>query len=372
MRDVKAKELLLKFKTGNCTEEELAVLESWYLEDKNIMPADLNPELLAEVKAQVWKTLPVHERPKGTVRLWRKMAAVAAVFICMVTALFFYQKNHIQPINSNRVANIVPGGNKAILTLADGSTIALDDAVNGTLASQPGILITKNKDGQIVYSVNKENQTENVAVYNTIETPRGGQYQINLPDGTKVYLNAASSIKFPTAFEGAERKVELNGEGYFEVTQNKSKPFRVVSGRQVVEVLGTHFNINSYSDEQQIKTTLVEGRVSVAMGTESIIIKPGQQAVASQRSIHVETVNTDDVIAWTENSFVFNNEDLGSIMRKISRWYDVDVICPSELEKMTFGITVSRNKSIKQVLRNIEETGTVHFKIEGRRITVMP
>ncbi|WEK18993.1 MAG: DUF4974 domain-containing protein [Candidatus Pedobacter colombiensis] len=372
MRDIKAKELLLKFKTGNCTEEELAVLESWYLEDKDMTPADLNSEVLAEVKARVWKTLPVHELPMGTVKLWRKIAAVAAVFICTLTALFFYQKKYTQPVNSDRAANIVPGGNKAILTLADGSTIALDDAVNGTLASQPGILITKNKDGQIIYSVSKENETGNAPVYNTVETPRGGQYQINLPDGTKVWLNAASSIKFPTSFEGDERKVELNGEGYFEVAKNKYKPFRVVSGRQVVEVLGTHFNINSYNDEEQIKTTLVEGRVSVAIGTETVILKPGQQAVANQKSIHVEAVNTDDVIAWKENSFVFNNEDLGSIMRKISRWYDVDVICPPELGKMTFGITVSRNKSIKQVLYNIEETGTVHFKIEGRRITVMP
>lgn len=376
MKNIDARQLLLKYQKGICTEEELALLETWYLEYRDDKEIELTMADLDSARSSVWASLPLHEVKKA-IPLWPVLGAVASVVILITAAVLFFQQEQPRALveKKHQIVRIIPGGNKAVLTLADGSEISLTDAKDGQLASQSGITITKTKDGQLIYNIDKTNasnaSTESIG-FNTISTPRGGYYQVNLPDGTKVWLNAASSLRYPTSFAGAERKVELEGEGYFEVAHHVDMPFRVVSRGQVVEVLGTHFNINAYSDEADIRTTLLEGSVKVNTEVAATLLKPGEQSINYQARLRKEEVITEDIVAWKNNEFVFNNEKLGGIMRKISRWYDVDVVCPPELEDMKFNGVLPRQRSIKGVLKIMESTESVHFKFEGRRITVMP
>lgn len=372
MKNKEAKQLLSKYKAGTCSEEEIALLESWYLDYRD-EAMDLDPEGLAEARKKIWADLPVHQGAGRSVKLWPRIAAAASIIICVGIGLIFYNKQAKLRNDVPGLTAIVPGGNKAVLTLADGSKIDLNDVSKGTLAKRLGITVTKTADGEIVYTVNDtrgNKQTE----YHTIATPRGGQYQVSLPDGTKVWLNASSAIKYPTSFTANERKVTLSGEAYFEVTPNRASPFKVVSNNQTITVLGTHFNVSAYKDDGRIVTTLLQGKVRVQLNENNAFaeLNPREQSILEGRRFKVEKVANDDAIAWKNNAFVFDNETLGSIMRKISRWYDVDVVCPPEMEKMEFSGTVSSDKNIKQALRIMELTGTVHFKFEGRRITVMP
>lgn len=378
MQHKEAKELLSKYSNGDCNEAEIALLESWYLDYKEEAPEELSIEEVMQAKAEVWARSPIHVKEKPMRRLWAPVAIAASISLCLTAGILFF-KSH-QDLDRKAIkgetAQIVPGGNKAVLTLADGSKISLNEAGNGKLASQSGILITKTKDGQLVYSITAHaggsGAKSSAQSLNTISTPRGGQYQVNLPDGTRVWLNAASSLTYPAAFSAKSRQVELNGEAYFEVSHDTNRPFKVTSARQVVEVLGTNFNISAYADDQLEKTTLLVGKVKVQEGNATAILRPGEQSVFENKSFKVSPVNTEDAIAWKNNAFVFNNEALGSILKKIARWYDVEVICPPEMENMIFSGSVSRDKSITQALRIMELTQTVHFKIEGRRITVMP
>lgn len=382
MQNKEAKELLSKYSNGDCNDAEITLLESWYLDYKeDEAPAELSIEEVMQAKAEVWARLPIHAKEKPIWRLWRPVAIAASVLLCVTAGILIFKsgQNLVRKANQNETAQIVPGGNNAVLTLADGSKIFLNNAANGKLASQSGIVITKTKDGQLVYSITETSgaagSKSSTTALNTISTPRGGQYQVNLPDGTRVWLNAASSLTYPAAFTAKERKVELNGEAYFEVSHDKNKPFKVTSSRQVVEVLGTNFNMSAYASDEQEKTTLLVGKVRVKMqqGDGEAVLRPGEQAVLeNNQSFKVFAVNTEDAVAWKNNAFVFNNEELGSILKKIARWYDVEVICPPEMEHMIFSGSVSRDKSITQALRIMELTQTVHFKIDGRRITVMP
>jgi transmembrane sensor len=313
----------------------------------------------------------------STKLLWSWVAA-AVILLGFSTGLYLFsgrpkdQKHIVQNLTP-----ITPGKNKAILILANGSKVTLDDASNGEIARQSGIKITKTAKGELIYTVQSSNPiAQNTKIdYNTIETPRGGQYQVNLPDGSKVWLNAASSLRFPVAFSGGERKVELKGEAYFEVAKNKALPFRVVSNNQVVEVLGTHFNINSYQDENETKTTLLEGSVKVSTPTKGYaILKPGQESVInlSVPNIIVKDADTEEALAWKNGYFVFANEGIESVMRKISRWYDVDIEYLGNVSQKSVWGSVSRYKNVSEVLKMLELTGSIHFKIEERRITVMP
>jgi len=371
MDNIEAKKLLIKYRTGECTPEEVMLIESWYLNDKEeevvITLAELD-----QTKDKIWAALPVHQSVK-TKKLWlgiphTYVRMVAAAIIVLSVSIGLYLNK--QKINNGDVVaaanhHIVPGGKKATLTLADGKSIILGDAQNGKLADQEGGSVFKTANGELVY--NAENDRGEKIVQNLLTIPRGGYYTLTLADGTKVWLNAASSLKYPTDFVGNERVVELVGEGYFEVAKRKNQPFKVVTNQQVVEVLGTHFNVNAYDDENVTSTTLLEGSVKVA----GRVLKPGQQASLKNGHISINEVDTEEAVAWVNNNFNFNNEDLGSIMRKISRWYDVEVVCPNDLEQLEFIGKVSRTKNIKDVINIIEETNAVHLKIEGRRITVM-
>ncbi|HEY9195949.1 MAG TPA: FecR domain-containing protein, partial [Mucilaginibacter sp.] len=270
---------------------------------------------------------------------------------------------------------IAPGSNKAILTLANGKKISLTDARKGQIINQQGILISKTASGQLVYTIVDDGKTGANSPaemqYNTMETPRGGQFQLLLPDGTRVWLNAASSLKYPVNFTASsERKVELSGEAYFEVTHNKERPFRVVTSRQVVEVLGTHFNVNAYADEPNTKTTLLEGAVKVTGGANTALLKPGQEANLTD-NFKVADVDTDEAIAWKNGYFRFDDERLETIMRKISRWYNVDVVYQdNDVKDDLFAAVTTRFADISTLLKIMEQTGDEHFSVEGAKIII--
>jgi transmembrane sensor len=249
----------------------------------------------------------------------------------------YLKKSEAKHAVSEAKSDISPGGNIATLTLADGRKISLTDAKNGQLAEQSGIKISKTADGQLVYNItNAENSSLSLS-YNTIETPPGGQYQVILPDGSKVWLNSASSLRYPVRFTGNERKVEISGEAYFEVAHNSKMPFRVINSNQIVEVLGTHFNIMAYPDESSTNTTLLEGSVRIIKENKSKIISPGQQTRVKNGDIDVASVDVTQVTAWKEGYFMFKNEDIQSIMRQISRWYNLEVKYQGDIPEKVFG-----------------------------------
>jgi transmembrane sensor len=378
-----------KFLNGNISQEEEKLLTAHYdalQEEKgswNQNYMGVQDEVKAHLYSKVLDEIAKYEKldrqnKGGNIFFYWK---AAAVFIAIVSAvLFFYVKPLGVPTVKNNKPDLVnhdilPGGNKAVLTLADGSQITLDSTRTGAINAQGNIIIDKNKDGELVYRIAESNHVteEDKLVYNTISTPVTGQYQIVLSDDTRVWLNAKSSIKFPIAFTSHERRVEIEGEAYFEVTRDKKKPFKVYSGNQVVEVLGTHFNVNAYEDEEEIKTTLLEGAVKISSGKLNRLLKPGQQARLSGRTgeMHIVKVDMEEAVSWKNGYFIFDNEDIRSVMRKISRWYGVEVVYTNEQISENFGGTVSKFENVSQVLKILEATGTIHFKIEGRRIIVM-
>lgn len=368
-----------------------------HLEWKAILADPNSKESLAEIIDEGWYDFPEEEIqlmdqshanhifdhiiavPQRKVKqnvLWKPIAAAASILFVAALALFLYKviPSRIGEEVVKHASHIKPGGNKAYLTLGNGKRIILTDSENGTLLAQNGLKITKTHDGQLVYTITGDQKSAGNE-YNLIETPRGGQYQIILPDGTHVWLNTASSLKYPSVFKGKERKVELQGEAYFEVSRNTKMPFKVISSQQTVEVLGTHFNVNSYSEETESRTTLLEGSVRVEPNrSPGVMIRPGQQARLQRNgndNINVIEADLEEVMAWKNNYFRFNNEKIESIMRKISRWYDVSVEFKGAVSEEEFNGTISRSKNISQVLEMLEETKGVHFKIEGRRIIVM-
>lgn len=333
-----------------------------------------------EVKALLRRKLEhsIHQAPEVKKINFKRWGVAAAVLLAALMTLFYAvnvkdnEPHHLGKLTANP---ILPGGNKAVLTLADGSTVILGDAVSGKAINQGGTLISAKDKGQLVYqNTGKGDQSETARLFNTVSTPRGGQYQVVLPDGTRVWLNASSSLYFPASFTGRERNVQLKGEAYFEVAKHKQMPFVVQVNEMSVKVLGTHFNIMAYEDEPDINTTLLEGAVAVSSLTQVKILKPGQQANLKREtgSIGVKNVNTSEAIAWKNGNFIFTDDSIETIMRKISRWYDVDVRFTGNLSDKSFAGSVSRYEQVSEVLKMLELTGTIHFKIEGRRITVMP
>jgi len=382
MNKEQAQELFEKYKLGICTPEEKLLLERWYLEESVRQPMPDAPEDTAKEEQIIWgrilETLPAEPKILR-LRKWYSIAAAAAILIFLSIGLYFVVNKPVQQqIAGNQIHknDIGPGGNKAILTLADGKEIVLTGARNGILATQRNTEIKKTEDGKIIYTNDQslsDKSSANVQ-YNTITTPRGGQYQVTLPDGSRVFLNAASSLIYPTVFAGNERKVTLTGEAYFEVAHNSHQPFRVSSNGQTVEVLGTHFNINAYSDERLIKTTLLEGSVRVSRGQKTAVLKPGQQAQISHSDTDsgisiIPDADIEEAVAWKNGLFILDDH-IQPVMRLISRWYDVDVIYDGAVPDDVFGGEVPRFQNISEVLKVLQLTKKVHFKIDGRKIIV--
>jgi len=314
------------------------------------------------------------DRPQKRGSLLLKFIAGIAVMFIGFLGIYKYHnpiKEDVAVVkNIPAKTNITPGGNKAILTLQDGSTIILDDAQEGTLAQQGNANIVKTANGQLVY--NKTDAQPEKVLFNTMTTPRGGQYKLTLPDGTDVWLNSASSITYPTAFVGNERNVSITGEAYFEVAKDKTKPFHVKAGSQTIEVLGTHFNVMAYADEDAIKTTLLEGSVKVTGDKGSGILKPGEQSVINKAGdLKVTAASVDEAMAWKNGYFKFNRVGIKYIMRQLSRWYDVDVMYDGRVKEDEFVGTIGRGENIVQAL-HLLELANVHFKIQDKKIIVLP
>ncbi len=375
-------EILEKFEAGKATPEEVRFLDAYYQSFglKENLSSKLNDEQKQLLKNEIYNELiketvefnqPRIVRISGRQLLSR--IAVAASVIFLICAIFFYY-NYKPAANKRQFVlnDIRPGDNKAILTLANGEQIVLTDAGNGKIAKENNTIINKTADGELIY-INKG--TKSLA-YNTVSTPRGGQYTLTLSDGTKVFLNAASSLKYPVAFTDKERRVELTGEAYFEVARNAAKPFKVTSGDQVVEVLGTHFNINGYSDEPIIKTTLIEGSVRIYAGKQALMLAAGQQSltISDGRGNLKILLNKDaDIasdIAWRNGLFQFNNASIREVMKDAARWYDVDVTYENDLPAVKVTGQISRKVNLSGLLELMEFAGA-RIKIEGRHVTIL-
>ncbi|MBB6126673.1 FecR family protein [Mucilaginibacter lappiensis] len=301
--------------------------------------------------------------------LIRRWGIAASLIISFSLGYYFYHKaQRNQQIASTISNKIVPGNARVMLILANGQKIELNTAASGTVARQSNTTIRKTNDGRIIYDGDSKN-----ILYNTAITARGGKFELTLADGTKVTLDAASSIRYPVSFIGKERKVEITGQVYFEVAHNPAKPFRVLTRGQTIEVLGTHFNVNAYDDEPVIKTTLLEGSVKVNYLGENVLLKPGQQALVKNgiSIIRVSAVDPELVVAWKNGLFRFNKTDLLSVMRQIARWYDMEVIYPEALKNTDlFEGSTLRSANVQSILKQLEVTGHVKFEVDGNKIIV--
>ena len=375
---------------GSASPEQEKLANDWYysFKDDNIdIPADI-AHLRSEMEKRIWRRL-MKTVETGAVplyrRKWYRLSAAAVLLLLITAAAFLFSR---QPMKNNPAAksslienDVPPGGNKAILTLANGRTILLDSTQNGDLAEQGDTKITKPENGLLAYQAGATNA--NTVFYNTLSTPCGGQFRLVLPDGSKVWLNAASSIKYPTVFEGNERRVEINGEAYFEIAHRyaeggtKRVPFIVsITGGAApteIEVLGTHFNVMAYTDEADIKTTLLEGSVKLKSGNTSGLLQPGQQFALSRKNNGLQLVGNADIdatMAWKNGYFQFRSTDVQTVMRQVARWYDVKVAYEGNVAQY-FNGRIPRSVSAATLFKVLELTGGVHFKMEGRKITVV-
>jgi transmembrane sensor len=369
--------------------QESAANEKYFVEIKSIWDlssksAQLDlvneKELALKLEKQLQQLSPKGRKARFGLSItpFVRWAAAAVIFLGLSVLLYTYLADENKQIQHTYASDVAPGGNKAILTLSDGQKISLNDMDNGDIAKQAGIAVTKTADGQLIYEIKSIEGADTdhslAEMTNTISTPRGGQWQVRLPDGSIVWLNAASSLTYPLTFKvGKQRRVELIGEAYFEVAKDKGHPFVVHTAKQEVEVLGTHFNINSYLDEPVTKTTLLEGSIRVAAkdSHNAKILKPGEQSMVSANGINISEIDVEEAVAWKNGYFMFNNEKQESIMRKISRWYNVEVEYADPLAKevMYYG-SISRFEKVSQILRKFEQTGEVRFEIKGNKITV--
>lgn len=370
-----------KYTLGICTEEEKKLFEQ-YNDEFSLDNAPWDEDKLGDEKQALERMYKrfhneIHPRPQLSWFNRRKFSAAAAILIMLGIGVYLFINPSTKTNSALTVAiqkeSIPPGGKKAVLTLQDGSQIILDNSQNGIVANQANTVITKTKDGQVIYNSSQSSSINPKSVpYNSISTPRGGEYQLLLPDNTKVWLNAESTIKFPAVFCGKERRIELSGEAYFEVAHNQEMPFKVLVEDTEIEVLGTHFNVNGYNDRAEINTTLLEGSVKLKNSKKEAMLRPGQSGISSATGgMKVKNVDVEDAVAWKNGYFVFQDEDIYSIMAKVARWYDVDVEFRGNMKDKGFFGKVNRYDKISELLKNMELTREVQFKIEGRRVVVM-
>ncbi|TMI92045.1 MAG: DUF4974 domain-containing protein [Bacteroidetes bacterium] len=320
---------------------------------------------------------------RSTKRFKLKPIWIAAASIVLLAGAFFIFRNinngnaNNSEMASSDTTKLKPGGNRATLTFEDGSSIDLTKAKNGLMKNDNGADIIKLSDGILMYD--PHNTDENLSAVHTLSTPVGGQYQVTLPDGTKVWLNAATTLKYPSQFTTGERKVEVHGEAYFEVAKDEKKPFRVVlTDSTDIVVLGTHFNVMSYNNEKDKEITLLEGSVKISQqsavkGMQSAVIKPGQQVVLTHNSpftIH-DNIDSEEITGWKDGWFVFHDAPIESVMRQVERWYDAKIVYKGEVKEL-FNATILRKEPLSKLLHYLETNGYVHFKVENKTIYVLP
>jgi transmembrane sensor len=384
MTDDQYLSLCEKYLKGIATPEEEILIEEYQNSRglNNIILGDVGANDKQRLKAILYHRLQAslqqQTAPVVKMRRW-PYAAAAAILVFISVGIYLVSNKTSTPTlsiiqhNKPEKNDIQPGSEKAVLTLANGSKITLDDAPNGVVSKQGNSAISKSANGLVINGGNSADNKLAVNNLNTITIPRGGKYHITLSDGTKVWLNSSSALTFPATFTGTGRTVRVTGEAYFEVAKNAKMPFKIdVNGKQIIEVIGTHFNINAYADENNITTTLLEGSVKVTYKDKSTYIIPGQTAINNfDQHIIVKQADLEEVMAWKNDSFIFNNENITSIMRKISRWYDVDVAYKGEMKNINFDGSYSRSKGLASLLKNIELVNKVRFITKERRITVI-
>ncbi|BAV04542.1 FecR family protein [Filimonas lacunae] len=382
--------LVKKYQEGTATPAEKDFIEQYYqhfhTQEKasaqwnNDHKQQLENNLLQRINLQIeQESTPVVPVVPLYKRSLFKIAA-AVLLLATGTAIYIASQHTDNKHTATAQQDVAPGGNKATLTLADGSVIVLDNAGNGKLTSQNNFSVIKASDGKIAYQQDSV-ASALVMQYNLLSTPLGGRYQVTLSDGTTVWLNSSSSLRYPTAFNGATREVELTGEGYFEVARNSAKPFHVIvpvkragERKMDVKVLGTHFNINAYEEEQQVNTTLLEGSVVVGIGSQSKCIAPGQAAALDlySQQLLVKNADTEGAVAWKNGRFAFHHQNIKEVMRQIARWYNVEIVYEGKISDEDFGGEIPCSENLSKVLKMLELTGIVHFRLEDRKVIVKP
>ena len=370
----KLKALATKWLKGTLSPEEKELIDQWYdsgtgdvldWEGKDTSEEELSGRLFKNIRKP---QASVHLKPAR--KKWYIPAA--ASLLIGLFAVFYYSQTYRSSAYLSAAKQITAGKNAAVLTLADGSKINLSKTSNGKLAHQNGLNIIKTADGRLIYELSDVTVRETPYTnFNTIEVPSGGQWTVRLPDGSLVFLNASSRLSYPTQFKANERKVQLEGEAYFEIAADKQKPFRVESRAQVVEVLGTHFNITAYPGDQIVRTTLLEGSIKLFGVSQSALLVPGQQAQQRNGNLKIASaVDLEEVIAWKNGYFKFN-DNLESIMNKVARWYNIEVDYEFRPDPgLTFSGKISRKRDLSGILEMLAYNGDVTFKIKGRRVTV--
>lgn len=380
-------EIFRRYVNDDCTEDEIRILLDFYKhsgeekllkelivkelegEESLFEPQDTNARL-ENVYRNLEQLLAKEEQPKFKFYKSPYLKFAASILVLIAVGGYWMMNNWQQTKSDQHplTASVLPGSNQAMLTLGNGQAIPLQSTKDGELVSTSGGRIRKKADGQIIYEPASHSNHPEI---NTVRTPTGGQWQVILPDGTHVWLNASSSISYEVPFNGKERKVQLSGEAYFEVSKNSAQPFKVISSNQEVNVLGTAFNIMAYPDEPTVQTTLVQGFVMVANGKQKVRLSPGDQTNSTADKIQVRHgIDTEEAVSWKDGYFKFNS-NLEEIMNRIARWYDIKIIYkhrPGLNE--TFEGEISRNRSLEDVLHIIEASGRVHFSINGRTVTV--
>ena len=381
--------LLECYQKNQCTEAEMEELNEWFhtwnpgTEDMQQWlqesggPQSLQKDMYSSFQQRM-------ERPAASLRIGLIYRVAAAAVVLAVITFFLYQGKRKSAEQAQVSANeksvkpfptIAPGTDKAVLKLADGTEIELTtDANNVRIATQNNTVIDQVGKGSIAYtSGNNKQQGEQKPVYNTLSTPRGGKYSLILADGTAVTLDASSSITYPVSFAGNERQVEITGQAYFEVVHNAAWPFRVKVKGQIIEDIGTAFNVNAYGDDQLLKITLAEGRVDIHNSSKKVSLMPGQQALIKegQENIQVKKADVEETVAWKNGRFIFHKEKIQGIMKQAERWYDVEIAYEGQPINKLFGGNISRYVDISELLENLKITGGIRYRIEERKVVLM-
>lgn len=375
-------ELIEKYIEGTASPAEYQQVLDWYRSvDHN---ETFWPESEDQFEARVDRirtNILAHRHQKNDTHVSRKKLFIipaiaitaAAILIFLLITVLFNKDKITEAAFADATTTILPGGNKATLTLSNGSIIDLTDSLHNYSSSDQDIFSIHSAKGELTFS-GTDHSSLSSSSFNTLSTPRGGQYMINLPDGSKVWLNAESSLSFPNTFNPNERKVILNGEAYFDIATNIKSPFIVTVDDMQIEVLGTEFNVNAYSDSPNISTTLVEGTVKVSQGVQNIVLQPNQQSIWNKESkkLSVKHIDTKLASAWKNGYFIFENTNIKTIMSQLSRWYDIEVEYLGDTSKKEYTGSILKRSNIQEVLNMLELTGTINFKIKGRRVSVMP
>lgn len=365
-----AQEFLNRYIAGSCSPEEELIVNAWFNQQAESSPNFTDPDDIDLIGEDIWTNLPPAQR-SYKLRIWRKLAAAAALILISFSIIQFIY--HDSPVGTQIVrqknAKFSPGDYGATLSLANGKQISLSTLGNGVLVREPGVSITKTSKGELVYQITGEPSER--ATTNTLSTARGQTFKVNLPDGSSVWLNAASSITYSTNLAHSEvRTVRLNGEAYFKVAHDSKHPFVVKTNGQEVTVLGTEFNVSAYADDHNETTTLVQGKIAMNTAINKVILSPGEKGTVENGIIEKAVTNVESAIGWKNNEFVFASQDIRGIMKILSRWYDVDVEYAGEIPSERFSGSTTRFADIHSVLSILESTGSVKINASGAKIIV--